>query len=440
MIWPGRNLAVAMLVPALMSLALLTPNSEPLRLPLLGLDAIVALVALVDLASLIGAGRLRAERTIGAVASLGERQEVELTLENAGRSRRVLRVRDDVPEPFEAEPAEFLVRVPGRGLVVLAYAVVPKRRGSYRFRRVYLLASSRLGFWQRGLRLTAETAVRVYPDVRQIARYTLLARRDKLGALGMRRSRRLGSDNEFERLRDYTEGDEPRNMDWRATARRRKLTVRDHQVNQSQRVIFLIDCGRMMAGDTGGGLSPLDHAFNAMLMLAHVALIRGDQVGLLAYADRIRVYVPPAGGPRRITRLVHSVHNIFPELVESRHDRAFVELERRCRKRSLVVLLTNVFDDVGAQQVGDHLKYVRGRHLPLGVFLRDHDLFALADAAAETGPGLYRAAAAAAVLNWRERVLADLRRRGVLTLDVLPEELTAPLVNRYLQIKAQHLL
>ena len=85
-------------------------------------------------------------------------------------------------------------------------------------------------------------------------------------------------------------------MDWRATARRRKLTVRAHQVNQSQRLIFLIDCGRMMAGDTGGGLSPLDHALNAMLMLAHVALIRGDQVGLLAFSDRVRAYVPPGGG------------------------------------------------------------------------------------------------------------------------------------------------
>ncbi|HEX8203780.1 MAG TPA: DUF58 domain-containing protein [Isosphaeraceae bacterium] len=440
MIWPGRNLALALLVPALMSLALLTPDSGPLRPVLLGLDALVAVVAVLDLATLMGSGRLRAERASGAVASLGEPQGVELTLVNDGRARRVVRVRDDVPEPFTAEPGEFLVLVPGRSLAVLAYTVVPKRRGSYRFRRVYVLSASRLGLWRRTLRLPCETAVRVYPDVRQIARYTLLARRDKLSALGVRRSRRLGTDNEFERLRDYTEGDEPRHMDWRATAPRRKLTVRAHQANQSQRVIFLIDCGRMMAGDTGAGLSPLDHAFNAMLMLAHVALLRGDQVGLMAYADRIRAYVPPAGGPRRITRLVHSVHNLFPELVESRHDRAFVELERRCRKRSLVVTMTNIFDDVGAQQVGDHLKNVLGRHLPLGVFLRDGDIFALADSDASAGPGLYRAAAAAAMLTWRERILAGLRRQGVLTLDVLPDELTAPLVNRYLEIKARHLL
>jgi uncharacterized protein (DUF58 family) len=229
-------------------------------------------------------------------------------------------------------------------------------------------------------------------------------------------------------------------MDWRASARRRKLTVRAHQVNQSQRLLFLIDCGRMMAGDTGGGLSPLDHALNAMLMLAHVALIRGDQVGLLAFSDRVRAYVPPGGGARRIGRLVHSVHNVFPELVEPRYDRAFVELEKRCRKRSLVVLMTNLFDDVNAQIVSDHLGNLVGRHLPLGVLLRDHDVFALADHAPDQGPGFYRGAAAAALLNWRERTLTGLRRRGVLTLDLFPDEMTAPLINQYLQIKARHLL
>jgi uncharacterized protein (DUF58 family) len=431
---------MAALVPALMSLSLLTPRSEPLRLPLLVLDALVVLAALGDLCTLVGAGRLRARRACGRIASLNEGQSIELAIENPGRVRRRLHVKDDVPESFEADPEEFLISVPPQGVTFIEYRATPKRRGSYAFRRVYALVSSRLGLWRRSVRMPCETGVRVYPDVRQIARYTLLARRDKLSVLGVRRSRQLGSDNEFERLRDYVIGDEPRHMDWRATARRRKLTVRAHQANQSQRVVFLIDCGRMMAGDVGGGLSPLDHAFNAMLLLAHVALIRGDQVGLLVYADRIRAYVPSAGGPGRINRLVHAVHNIFPELVESRHDRAFVELERRSRKRSLVVLMTNIFDDVGADQLLGHLGNLTGRHLPLGVFLRDRDLFTLADDAPDAGPGFYRGAAAAAMLNWRERVLLGLRGKGALTLDVFPEDLTAPLVNRYLEIKARHLL
>jgi uncharacterized protein (DUF58 family) len=461
MIWPARNLGIALLVPALASLLLLVPGLARVSRVVLALDLAVALLALADALTLIGARRLRAERKLGSVASLGEAEEVELTLLNPGGRSVAVRVKDDLPAEFEADPEEFLVRVAGRGLVVLAYRFVPNRRGTFILRRVYAAVRSRLGFWQRQVGMPCESIVRVYPDLKQISRYTLLARRDRLSAIGVRRSRRLGTDNEFERLRDYAEGDEPRNIDWRATARRRKVTVRDHQTNQSQRVIFLIDSGRMMAGNTGEGMSPLDHAFNAMLMLAHVALIRGDQVGLMVYSDRVRAFLPPAGGgPKRINRLVHAVHDLFPELVESRHDRAFVELERRCGKRSLLIQISNVFDDVGAQQLLDHLGNLVGKHLPLGVLLRDADLFALADSGADQlappattghdslevlgepleGPALYESAAAAAVLNWRERVIHGLRQRRVLTMDVAPEDLTAPLVNKYLELKARHLL
>jgi uncharacterized protein (DUF58 family) len=438
MIWPGRALGVALLAPALLSLALFVTESVwPL---VLVLDLAVAMVALIDLVTLIGAGRLRFERHVGRVCSLDEPQNVELVLENPGRATRSIRLRDDVPNEFSAEPAAFALSVPGRRQAVLSYRFVPKKRGTYVFEQVDALVASRLGFWRGQYRWPLRTEVRVYPDIHQVARFTMLARRDRLSSMGVRRSRRLGTDNEFERLRDYIEGDDPRHIDWRASARRSKLTSRAFQQNQSQRIIFLIDCGRLMAGDTGDGLSPLDHAFNAMLLLAHVALIRGDQVGMLAFSDRVRAFVAPGGGPRRINRLVHSVHNVFPEMVEPRYDRAFLELEKRCRKRSLVVLMTNLFDELSAQLAGEYLQNVRGRHLPLGVFLRDHDLFAVADKAPGEGLGLYQGAAAAALLNWRERVMAGLRLRGILTLDVFPEELTAHLVNRYLEIKARHLL
>jgi uncharacterized protein (DUF58 family) len=109
--------------------------------------------------------------------------------------------------------------VPAHSRATLIASIVPRRRGTYLMRRVDALIASRLGFWQRSVSWPVETQLRVYPDIRQIARYTVLARRDKLSALGVRRSRRLGTDNEFERLRDYAEGDEPRHMDWRATAR-----------------------------------------------------------------------------------------------------------------------------------------------------------------------------------------------------------------------------
>ena len=356
-------------------------------------------------------------------------------------SARSMRLRDDVPDEFAAEPAAFEVTVPGRRQAILSYRFVPKKRGTYVFRAGGRARRQPPGVLARAIFVAAATPRCGFIPIFTRSRGSRCWR----GAtgcrpMGLRRSRRLGTDNEFERLRDYIEGDDPRHIDWRASARRSKLTSRAFQHNQSQRIIFLIDCGRLMAGDTGDGLSPLDHAFNAMLLLAHVALIRGDQVGLLAFSDRVRAYVAPGGGPRRINRLVHSVHNVFPEMVEPRYDRAFIELEQRCRKRSLVVLMTNLFDELSAQLAGDYLRNLTGRHLPLGVFLRDHDLFAVADRAPGRGPGALSGGGGGGPLELARARPGRAAARGVLTLDVFPEELTAVLVNRYLEIKARHLL
>jgi uncharacterized protein (DUF58 family) len=257
--------------------------------------------------------------------------------------------------------------------------------------------------------------------------------------LGMRRTRRIGQDNEFERLRDYTLDDTYKHIDWRTTARRNKLTVKDFQANQSQRVIFLLDCGRMMVNQLGG-LSLLDHGLNALLMLSYVALSRGDSVGLICFSDEIHSFVPARGGLRQMNRLLHASFDRFPRLVESRYDQAFLYLGGHCRKRSLVVLITNVIDEVNANQVRQYLGSLSGRHLPLGVLLRDRELFQAVEFEPGDEDGVYRAAAAADIISWRAQVLADLQARGALALDVFPDELTAPLVNRYLEIKARHLL
>ncbi|MDX1945623.1 MAG: DUF58 domain-containing protein, partial [Pirellulaceae bacterium] len=271
------------------------------------------------------------------------------------------------------------------------------------------------------------------------AEYALLARTNRLSLMGVRRTRKIGLENDFERLRDYTPDDNYKFLDWRASARRRKLTVKDFQTSQSQRIIFLLDCGRLMTNEAAG-LSLLDHSLNAMLMLSYVALRQGDSVGMIAFADRILSFVPPRGGMNQMNQLLHASFDRFPELVESRYDEAFLYLATHCKKRSLVVLISNVIDEVNAHQIESYLGTLVGRHLPLGVLLRDHRLFDAADLEPASDEQLYRAAAAAEILTWRHQVLRDLEHHGVLSLDVFPEDMTAPLVNSYLEIKARHLL
>ncbi|MGD9721943.1 MAG: DUF58 domain-containing protein [Pirellulales bacterium] len=436
-IYPLKRLATVALFPVILSLALLT--NATFAPWLIAIDVLLAGVALVDLLSLPRRNWFECERTVGRIASLGKPHPVRLTISNRHTQAVLVGVRDDVPEECRATPEQFHVLLPPQSRASVNYHLAARRRGAFHLGAVYLRVTSRLGLWQRQLTYPAPSELHVYPDMQQMREYALLARTDRLSLLGVRRMRRVGQDNEFERLRDYAVDDNYKHIDWRSTARRNKLTVKDFQVNQSQRVIFLVDCGRMMT-NTAAGLSLLDHALNAALMLGYVALNKGDSVGMLCFADDIQRYVPPRGGLNQMNQLLHAAFDRFPRLVESRYDEAFVYLNARCRKRSLVILLTNVVDEVNSSQVSRYLTSVVGRHLPLAVMLRDHAIFDAAAVAPDSDQALYRSAAANEIVSWRRGVLRDLEHQGVLSLDVFPEQMTAPLVNRYLEIKARHLL
>jgi uncharacterized protein (DUF58 family) len=450
-VFPNAPLLIISLLPCLLTALLLLPQRQLAPLVpgwdlsvqmaiVLGVDAAVLLAALLDLLSIPGKNSFTAERQLIRIASLGQHHRVTLTLSNHSRRRLPVWIRDDVPQQFEREPQEFAIGVNGRSRATMHYDIRPQVRGAFTFRRLYLRVRSLLGLWTRYLDLPVVSTVNVYPDMKQISEYAVLARTNRLSLLGVRRTRRIGQDNEFERLRDYTRDDNFKHIDWRTTARRNKLTVKDYQTNQSQRLIFLVDCGRMMA-NTAAGLSLLDHCLNSMLMLSYVALRQGDSVGLICFSDQVHNYVPPRGGLAQMNRLLHASFDRMPRLVESRYDQVFLYLSSHCLKRSMVVLMTNVIDEVNAHQIEQYLTTLVGRHLPMGVLMRDYRLFDAADKADLSRPGeIYRAAAAAEILTWRHQVLNDLEHKGVLSLDVFPEHMTAPLVNSYLDIKARHLL
>ncbi|MGI9471786.1 MAG: DUF58 domain-containing protein [Rubripirellula sp.] len=405
------------------------------------LDLVLVAIATIDFLLLyLNTNRgIEVTRSIARTCSLGVPLDSEITVENRTSLMLNGSVRDDLPEHFESLPLEHKLRLPPMGRMTAYRKLTPGRRGAFKLENVYIRFSSPLQLWVRQLCLPVENPLNVYPDMKQLSDYALLARTNRLSLIGVRKTRRVGQDSEFERLRDYTRDDNYRHIDWRSTARRRKLTVRQFQNDQSQRVIFLLDCGRMMTNERGG-YSLLDHALNSTLMMAYVALSQGDAVGMLCFSDTIHSYIPPRGGSSQMNRLIQAGFDQFPRLVESRYDQAFLYLSSHCKRRSLVVLATNVIDEVNAGAVVDYLGNINGQHLPLGVLLRDREMFEAADSPDGDPFQMYRAAAAADILLWRDQVLKDLEHRGVLVVDAFPDELTAPLVNQYLEVKAKHLL
>jgi len=436
-IFPNTPLIVALSAPCVLTFALLW-DAGLLPIVLL-VDIVVPLAALVDLFTTPSIKSLAIQRETTRIASLRKNHRVTLQITNQSTKRLLAWIKDDVPEEFEPHPKEFILRLGPRSRTTVHYEMQASRRGAFQMEEIHVRFRSLLGLWQRFIAYPALSHIHVYPDMKQLSEYALLARTNRLSLMGVRRTRKVGAENDFERLRDYTPDDNYKFIDWRASARRRKLTVKDFQTSQSQRIVFLIDCGRLMTSESSG-LSLLDHALNAALMLSFVALRQGDAVGMIAFSDRVHTYVPPQGGMKHMNQLLHASFDRFPQLVESRYDEAFLYLGSHVRKRSLVVLISNIIDEVNAHQLQSYLSTLVGKHLPLGVLMRDHRLFDAADKDPQNDAELYRAAAAAEILTWRHQVLRDMEHQGVLSLDVFPEDMTAPLVNRYLEIKARHLL
>jgi uncharacterized protein (DUF58 family) len=253
---------------------------------------------------------------------------------------------------------------------------------------------------------------------------------------GLRHTRRRGEGTSFESLREYVRGDDPRKLDWKASARHDKLITRQYEVERSRTVLLLVDAGRWMTAEVSG-LTRLDHVLNACVLLAHVAALRDDRVGLLAFAEKIHAYVPPVKGRAAVERIVDATLDVEPRLVESDYERAFAELAARHRKRSLVVLFTDVLSKDASRIVADEMRRHARRHAVLLVTLRDPEIDTLADAEPANASAAYEQAAAEDLLLERDQALARMRRDGLHVLDVDPRRLGPALVERYLDLKAR---
>lgn len=437
-IYPTSQMYFVMLLP--MALACIHLVWPQLLYLILLLDGGLLLLIVGDFLTVIGRRQLTVKRTMVRVASLAKPHHVQTEIEYRGSWPAKVLVTEDFPAQFRLDPPMQTHNFAGRARATFHWEVHPLQRGEYSLEYLYVSAISILGFWVGHYRYDCPGVIQVYPDLQQLTQYAILAKTNRLSLLGFRRSRRAGQENDFERLRDFTRDDQFKFIDWRATARRNKLTVRDFQVTQSQRLLFLLDCGRMMTNQSQG-LTMLDHALNSMLMLSYVALSRGDSVGLLCFSNKVECYVPPRGESNQINRMLHASYNVFPRMVETRFDEAFQFMETKNPRRSLVILMTNLIDEVNANQVTKYVGNLHGKHLPLAVFLRDHHLFApIPDQPQQEPADLYDAAAAADILTWRHQVMTGLTHRGALVLDAFPENLSAPLVNQYLEIKARQML
>jgi uncharacterized protein (DUF58 family) len=408
--------------------------AEPAALfVLLACDVVLIAFAILDGLLMPRPAALDVVRLAPERLSVLSEERVTLLIRNRSRLPLYVRLRDGVPETFRADREELSGTVPAQGEARQEYRVVPARRGRFVWRSLYLRYRSPFGLWQRQKRIDMAGEVRVYPSLASLYRYHLLARTNRLETLGIRRVRQRGSAWEFESLRDYALGDDTRLIDWKASARRRRLIVRNQEAERNQTVLLLIDCGRLMNAEVDG-VAKLDHAVNTALVLSHVALARGDRVGLCAFSSRVHAWVAPRPHRAQMRLLTESLYDLQGNFTETNHGRCLRQLALRHRKRALLIVLTDFVDADTAADMIAHVHRAARRHLVLFVALKDPFL----DRAARSHPATkiegFRKTAAMELLRERREVLERLRQLGAHVLDVEPGGITPPVINRYLEI------
>ncbi|MBJ6143534.1 DUF58 domain-containing protein [Hymenobacter sp. BT559] len=384
-------------------------------------------------------------RVLGDKLSNGDDNEVQLYLENRYRFGLRLEVIDEIPHQFQRRDVLFKASVQPGQTQVITYQLRPTKRGEYEFGAVNVYAASPLGLVRRRFRFDQNRMVPVYPSFLQMRQYELLAIHNRLTEVGVKRIRRVGQSMEFEQTRPYASGDDPRNINWKASARRATgggndtLVVNHFQDERAQQVYCLIDKGRVMRMPFEG-LSLLDYAINATLVMSNIALIKHDKAGLVTFSNKPGATVPAERRPGHLRTLLEVLYRQKTQYLETDYERLYATVRAKIKQRSLLILFTNFETLQGMQRQLPYLRGLSKAHLLLVVFFENTELRTYLDAPAESTADVYNQTIAEKFQQEKRQIVLELQRYGIQALLTPPQLLTVNTINKYLEFKARGLI
>jgi uncharacterized protein (DUF58 family) len=431
--FPERRLAV---VVALSAPLWLLPGRLSIVAGVTALGAI-ALLAAVD--AILLPTRRGLELLCDAPSSVGIGDEVQGAYEVTSRWPRTLEVElsAQLPPALRGGVGTVDFALPPFGSVQLPFGITGMTRGRAGLGEVGARVRSPLGLVATRFEFPLNGQIRVIPSVSGVRRFRLLAIQHRLDAVGVRALRRKGEGQGFAGLREYVIGDDPRHIDWKATARKAKIITREFTIERAQSVLTLIDAGRGMT-QLAGEYSRFEHALSSALVLTDIAANAGDRVGTLVFDDEVRAFVPAQRSRGALQAVRDALVPVVATSREPDYAAAFRFLAAHQRKRALIVFFTDVIDVRASQALLAHVSRSAARHLAIVVALRNDAVFAAAvPAQPENAALLFESAAAEELILAREGALERIRRAGVIVLDVSPQVMTASVINRYLEIKSR---
>jgi uncharacterized protein (DUF58 family) len=404
------------------------------------LDGLWIMAFIVDAFLAAGPDDLTVRREAPPAFSMGRALPVTYFWRHRRRSTIRVQVRERFPDPLggAGAPARTIL-IPRGALLEERLSLLPLHRGKGENGLLALRILGPLGLAWRQSRLRLPWQATVYPRLIDAAIRALPSQAMRRREAGLRNVRRLGEGRVFETLKEWVPGDDTRTIDWKATARRGKVMARQYEDERRQQVMLVIDAGRMMTAEIDG-VPRLESAIDAALHLAYSAIEHDDNVGLMVFADEVQTFIPPSRGRRALRAVLDGLATVEGRVLEPNYPAALSYLAARNRKRALTVLFTDIIDRTASDALLIRVGSFRPRHLPLAVTLRDTALDALGTRRPANVTQAFERAAAEELLSAREEALAEMRRKGVLVVDVPPRRAAEAVVDQYAQLKRRGLL
>ncbi|QVW22224.1 DUF58 domain-containing protein [Pseudomonas hormoni] len=431
LIWLALLLAIGIVLGALRALDIAVPST----LLSINWGLLLALLALaiLDAVRLKRLPSPRITRQMPGSLALGRWSEVQLEVEHDFPQPLTIRIFDHVPDGLTFENLPLSVELQPDRHTRTGYRLRPLKRGHFTFEHCEINLPSPLGLWSDKRLPNVPDHTRVYPDFARLYGGQLLAVDNWLSQLGVRQRQRRGLGLEFHQLREFREGDSLRQIDWKATARQRTPIAREYQDERDQQIIFMLDCGRRMRSQDGE-LAHFDHALNACLLLSYIALRQGDAVGLSTFAVEQPRYLAPVKGAGQLNVLLNTVYDLNSTQRSADYQAAATQLLVRQKRRSLVVLVTNLRDE-DDEELLTAVKRLSKQHRVLVASLRENVLDSLRQTTVQTLSEALVYCGTVDFLNARAELHERLNAHGVPVLDASTHELGAALVTRYLEWK-----
>jgi uncharacterized protein (DUF58 family) len=382
---------------------------------------------------------IHARRDTTDKLSNGDDNPIQIHLENHYTFPLNTEIIDELPFQFQERNIVFRIKIGSAKSKVIEYLVRPVKRGEYHFGAVNVYASTPFRLVIKRYRFSQDMMVRVYPSFIQMRKYELLAISNRLTEAGIKKIRRIGNNAEFDQIREYVAGDDYRTINWKATARKQKLMINQYQDERSQQIYSIIDMGRIMRMPFEG-LSLLDYAINASLVISNIAMLKSDKAGIVTFSNKLQTLLPAQRKAGHLNKILEVLYNQKTGYLESDFENLYIRLRAGINQRSLVMLYTNFETLSGLQRQLKYLRRLAKDHLLIVVFFENTELQSVLKEPAKTTLEIYNKTIAEKFSFEKKLIVKELEKHGIQSILTAPQNLSVNTINKYLELKARGLI